>query len=129
MAHGFIANCHEGLVRHLMGAFITEARKLQNAVLVPMIHPESMLGQDIHWSPGRFSLKEFLPKRNGGVWFRYRLRETDNSIIRSRVRAFLSLLRSQPDIVSMSIHDYLAGQKVAAPGCSVTLPSNQIPVA
>jgi Polysaccharide deacetylase len=130
MAHGFIANCHEGLVRHLMAAFIAEARKLESTVLVPMIHPESMLGQDIHWLQGRFSLKEFLPKRNGGVWFRYRLRETDNSIIKSRVHAFLSLLRSQPDIVSMSIHDYLAGQKATAPGSLVNpIPSKQISVA
>jgi Polysaccharide deacetylase len=116
MSHGLIANCHEGVVRHLMRAFVTEARSFGSTVLVPMIHPESMLGQDVHWSQGRFSLKELLPKKNGGVWFRYRFRETDNSIIKSRMGAFLSLLRSQSGLESMSVLDYLASRRVAVSG-------------
>lgn len=115
MAHGLIANCHQGLVCPLMRAFVAEARHLQSTVLVPMIHPESMLGQDVHWSNGRFSLRELLPKKNGGVWFRYRFRETDNSVIKSRVGAFLSLLRSQSGLVSMTVTEYLAGRRAAAP--------------
>jgi Polysaccharide deacetylase len=116
MAHGLIANCGEGIVRCLMEALIAEARHRRNRVLVPMIHPESVLGQEMHWLQGRFSLQELLPKKNGGVWLRHRFRETDNCVIKSRVGSFLSLLRSHSDLVSMSVLDYLAAQKASARG-------------
>jgi peptidoglycan/xylan/chitin deacetylase (PgdA/CDA1 family) len=98
-----------------------EARHF-NRVLVLLLHPESIAGEDFYWGKRRLRWSDFIPRRNGGLSLRYHFGDIPPEESRRLSEELLARLRGQPDLCEMSVDDYLDSAR--APGFAVarTLP-------
>ena len=83
-----------------------EARRFKRP-LVLQLHPESVVGKD-DWKFPPLQWRDFLPARAGGFKFRYKLIERDPVKVKAMTDRLLAGLRSEADLKSVSVTEYLA---------------------
>jgi hypothetical protein len=114
LTHGTIANLPELLTRTLVAGLSLEATHCPR-VLVPMFHPEAIVGEVEPWQP-KFRWRDLIPSRVGGIRARfYFFLERDAGTIHRRTMATIRQLRQVEGLVSMSADDYLR-RRVAVEG-------------
>jgi peptidoglycan/xylan/chitin deacetylase (PgdA/CDA1 family) len=107
LGHGTIANLPEWVSRVLVAGLAEEAQYLPR-VVVPMFHPEAVVGAGEPWRPS-FRWRDLVPCRFGGVRARfYFFLELDAETIHRRTMASIRQLRGLKGLVSLSVDDYLA---------------------
>lgn len=115
LAHGTIANLPLWLTRALTAVLSLEARYFTRA-LVPMFHPEAVVGECEPWRPAFPAWREFVPSRYGGIRARfYFLLERNPEAIQRRTLAILQQLREIEGLQSVSVDDYLRTLPVVGP--------------
>ena len=83
-----------------------EARHFER-VLVPLLHPESIVGEDFDWGPRRLKWSDFIPRRNGGLSLRYHFGDITPEKSRRLSEETLARLRTSHALCEMSVDDYL----------------------
>jgi hypothetical protein len=92
LAHGTIANLPEWVSRVLVAGLAEEAQYLPR-VVVPMFHPEAVVGAAEPWRPS-FRWRDLIPSRCGGVRARsYFFLERETETIHRRTMATIRQLR------------------------------------
>jgi hypothetical protein len=78
-----------------------------NRVLVLLLHPESIAGEDFYWGGRKLRWSDFIPRRNGGLSLRYHFGDITPEESRRLSEGALARLRARPDLCEMSVDDYL----------------------
>ena len=76
-------------------------------VLVLLLHPESIAGEDFYWGRRKLRWTDFIPRRNGGLGLRYHFGDIPPEESRRLSLELLARLHAQPDFREMSADDYL----------------------
>ncbi|MEX2223707.1 MAG: polysaccharide deacetylase family protein [Candidatus Rokuibacteriota bacterium] len=106
LTHGTIANVPDWLTQALLAGLSLEAMYFPR-VLVPMFHPEAIVGEVEPWRP-QFRWRDLFPSRVGGVRARfYFFLERDARTIHRRTMATIRQLRDVAGLESLSVDDYL----------------------
>jgi len=106
LAHGTIANLDPCIVGGLLRISTLIAQRLKG-VIVPMLHPESVVGKDLRPTRTAASWKDFLPLTYGGMNCRYYFVQRDPIQITKRVGKFLAATKANPKLLSMSVDNFL----------------------
>jgi hypothetical protein len=102
----------------LVAGLAEEAQYLPRVVM-PMFHPEAVVGAVEPWRPS-FRWRDLVPSRFGGVRARfYFLLERDAQTIHRRTMATIRQLRCVEGLVSLSLDDYLETGAVRPAGINV----------
>lgn len=83
-----------------------EARHF-NRALVPLLHPESLAGEDVYYDYRKLRWSDFIPRRNGGLSLRYHFGDIPPEESRRLSEEVLTRLRARPELCEMSVDDYL----------------------
>lgn len=78
-----------------------------NRVLVLLLHPESIAGEDFYWGGRKLRWSDFIPRRNGGLSLRFHFGDIPPEASRRLSEEMLARLRARPDLCEMSVDDYL----------------------
>jgi peptidoglycan/xylan/chitin deacetylase (PgdA/CDA1 family) len=106
LSHGTIANLPGSAARTLLKTLSLEAKYFHRAI-VPMFHPEAVVGEVESWCP-TFRWRDLVLRRYGGIQCRfYFFLERDPDTIYRRTMAVLSQLRQIEGLESLSVDEYL----------------------
>ena len=83
-----------------------EARHFDR-VLVLLLHPESVVGEDFYWDRRKLRWSDFVPRRNGGLSLRYHFGDIRPEESRRLSEELLTRLLARTDLSEMSVDDYL----------------------
>lgn len=78
-----------------------------NRVLVLLLHPESVAGEDFYWGGRKLRWSDFIPRRNGGLSLRYHFGDIPPEESRRLSEGALERIRARPDLCAMTVDDYL----------------------
>jgi peptidoglycan/xylan/chitin deacetylase (PgdA/CDA1 family) len=78
-----------------------------NRVLVLLLHPESIAGEDFYWGGRKLRWSDFIPRRNGGLSLRYHFGDIPPEESQRLSRELVARLHARPDFREMSADDYL----------------------
>jgi peptidoglycan/xylan/chitin deacetylase (PgdA/CDA1 family) len=106
LSHGTVANLPDSVSVALLKILIVEAKYLHR-VIVPMFHPEAVVGEAEPWCP-TFRWRDLIPRRYGGMHCRfYFFLERDQATIHRRTMTVLRHLREEEGLQSLSVDEYL----------------------
>jgi polysaccharide deacetylase len=106
LAHGTIANLDPCIVGVLLRTLTFLAQRFET-VIVPMLHPESVVGKDLWSTRPAPRWKDFIPLRYGGMNCRYYFAQRDPIRITNRVVKFVAATKANSNLLSMSVDDFL----------------------
>ena len=84
-------------------------------VLVLLLHPESLAGEDFFWRGRKLRWSDFIPRRNGGLSLRYHFGDIPPEESRRLSREILARVRARPDLCEMSVDEYLRSSGLPDP--------------
>jgi peptidoglycan/xylan/chitin deacetylase (PgdA/CDA1 family) len=83
-----------------------EARRFDR-VLVLLLHPESITGEDFYWDERKLRWSDFIPWSNGGLSLRYHFGDIPPEKSRGLSEELLARVRARHDLREMSVDEYL----------------------
>jgi hypothetical protein len=92
-----------------------EARHFER-VLVLLLHPESVVGEDFYWGRRKLRWSDFIPRRDGGLSLRYHFGDIPPCESRRLSEGLLARLSARPDLCEMSVDDYLHSARLPGVG-------------
>jgi hypothetical protein len=95
----------------MMRVLVAEAARLARPVVL-QLHPESVVGKDDYKFPP-LRLRDFIPLSSGGFNFRYKLIERDPVKVQELTDCLLRRLRTDANLHSISVDDFLANTCVS----------------
>lgn len=116
LAHGSLSALPMLAWTALAKLLAAEARSF-GRVLVPMFHPESVVGRDGVWSFPPLRVSDFFPRSHGGIRARYKLLTLNPKTLYSRTSQALNTIRDVQGVMAMSVDEFLQTRSIGN-GCS-----------
>lgn len=119
-AHATMTGIRSGGMSAMLKVLAWEGRHF-NRVLVLLLHPESIAGEDFYWGGRKLRWSDFIPRRNGGLSLRYHFGDIPPEESRRLSEGALARLRARPDVCAMSVDDYLHSTRFPSPAGAQSL--------
>lgn len=102
----------------MLRALLWEALRFER-VLVLLLHPESLAGEDFYWGRRKLRWTDFVPRRNGGLSLRYHFGDIPPERSQALSRELVAALGGRACTRGMSVDDYL--ERAAGAGARAAL--------
>lgn len=89
-------------------------------VLVLLLHPESLAGEDFYWGRRKLRWSDFVPRRNGGLSLRYHFGDIPPERSQSLSKELVTKLLGLPGVRGMTVDEYLEGAGAGALAASAS---------
>lgn len=105
-AHGTLMGLRSRGMNAMLKLLVREASHFER-VLVPLLHPESITGDDIYWPGRKLRWSDLIPRRYGGLSLRYHFGDVPPDESQRLSQGLLAGLRERPALRAMSVDEYL----------------------
>lgn len=105
-AHATMTGIRSRGMSAMLEVLAWEARRFDR-VLVLLLHPESIAGEDFYWGGRKLRWSDFIPWSNGGLSLRYHFGDIPPEESRRLSEEVLAGLRARAGLYEMSVDEYL----------------------
>lgn len=121
-AHATMTGVRSKGMSAMTRALVWEALRFER-VLVLLLHPESIAGEDFYWGRRKLRWSDFIPRRNGGLGLRYHFGDIPPEQSQRLSKELAAGLCGLACTRGMSVDEYLDSEDAASLAASAPAPA------